>query len=294
MGLHDYPKGRQVTFYHSSADASTAKQLEVYVANGEFAGQRMGLGRRTKLALDMTVLSIAATGDAYLFADIADVAIPVAGVSTSAETFTVLGDYTDAIKAGDTFAVYGSTGNDAKWTVLSVAYNPGSGTGGVGTTVITVTGNVTNSTADGSIALRYFDILAATSASDTFEIAGDYRSLFRVGRTFKVDGSTGNDNSGTAYTVTAISYSSTTNRTTISVASSPGVADETADGRIIPQAVVLSGTYLWRGDPADDTQVGLGFPTEIELAPGFGVYLVAAAGSIDVTGEGWYRVGVDN
>lgn len=287
MATETFKPGRQVSLYHSSADASTAKEVEIYRLDGDHFGERLGVGPGMNMAVDSIVLSIAATGDAYVFSDMVGQAIGITAASTSAETLTVLGDWTDLIKAGDTFSVNGSTGNDAVWTVLSVAFNPGSGTGGVGTTVITVTGNITNATGDGVIALRYYPILDADNSGGTFAFAGDHRQMFRVGRLFKVEGSTGNDNSGNAYTVTAVSYSAATGRTTVTVAS---VANGTDDGRIIPQPTALSGCFLWRGNPANNTEVGLAMPYEVDLPEGHGLFVLAAAGSIDLTGTGWWRL----
>ena len=71
---------------------------------------------------------------------VADYAI--AAVDTVAETFTVVGDQTLSFVTGHLFEVTGSTGNDGTWTVDTSAF------GGVNT-VITVTGDITDATADG-------------------------------------------------------------------------------------------------------------------------------------------------
>lgn len=64
---------------------------------------------------------------------------------TSAEHFEVDDDQTAEFTSGDTFRVYDSTGNDAQWTCAADSTTSGD------TTVITVTGNVTDATADGRL-----------------------------------------------------------------------------------------------------------------------------------------------
>ena len=66
----------------------------------------------------------------------------IVAADTTAETFTVAGDQTLRYVAAKTFEVTGSTGNDGTWTVSGSAF------GGVNT-VITVTGDITDATADG-------------------------------------------------------------------------------------------------------------------------------------------------
>ena len=64
---------------------------------------------------------------------------------TSAEHFEIDDDHTAEFTSGDTFRVYDSTGNDAQWTCSANSTTSGN------TTVITVTGNVTDATADGRL-----------------------------------------------------------------------------------------------------------------------------------------------
>ncbi len=72
---------------------------------------------------------------------------PITSVDTALERFVIANDYQTFFPVGATFAVRGSTGNNGTWTVSNVSY-----IGGSNITVITVTGNVTNATADGYIA----------------------------------------------------------------------------------------------------------------------------------------------
>ena len=71
-----------------------------------------------------------------------------------------------------------------------------------------------------------FSITAVSTGSNTFSIAGKKAGLFVVGKTFYVNGSTGND--GT-YTVTGVDYDKTNDYTVVTVAS---VTDGTVDGII--------------------------------------------------------------
>ena len=80
----------------------------------------------------------------------------IGGVDTGAETFTLSGvDATSYFPNGAIFLVDGSTGNDAEWTVSSSSY-------AASDTVITVTGNITDATVDGTIYVLLAD------AGDTY------------------------------------------------------------------------------------------------------------------------------
>ena len=70
----------------------------------------------------------------------------ITAVSTVDETFTVTGAHTDQLEAGVLFIVTDSTGNDKNWVVDSVVRSGGN-------TVVTVTGNITNAVADGTIVI---------------------------------------------------------------------------------------------------------------------------------------------
>ena len=71
------------------------------------------------------------------------------GVNTGTETFTISddGDLTAYFLTGNKIEVYGSTGNDGYWKISSVAWSDPDFT-------ITVTGDVTNAVADGSIRIH--------------------------------------------------------------------------------------------------------------------------------------------
>lgn len=74
---------------------------------------------------------------------------------------------------------------------------------------------------------REEDIVAVSTASDYFEIDGNFTEQLRVGDTFYVKESTGNDNT---YTVGAISFEDPNTRITVDTANGESVPDSTADG----------------------------------------------------------------
>lgn len=80
----------------------------------------------------------------------------ITAASSSGETFTIAGDYTAVFRPGHRFLVSGSAGgvHDAVWTVASASESGGN-------TVITVTGNVTSTSATGTITAKYFFLLIA-------------------------------------------------------------------------------------------------------------------------------------
>jgi len=69
-------------------------------------------------------------------------AITVAAIAT--DKFTIAGDHTPAFPVGSTFKVSGSTANDGRWTVVGAVYTGGN-------TVIEVSEDITDATADGYI-----------------------------------------------------------------------------------------------------------------------------------------------
>ena len=74
----------------------------------------------------------------------------ITAVDTGDETFTIAGDHVSEFYNGNTFVVAGSTGNDGDWTVASAVLDTGN-------TVITVTGDITNAVADGTIQATAID-----------------------------------------------------------------------------------------------------------------------------------------
>ena len=90
----------------------------------------------------------------------------ITAVDTTAGTFGVDEDLTSRVESGDTIIVEGSTGNDGEYTVSSVSYT-------APTTTITVNESVSDSTADGTLAVeggsldintRFQDVPARTIA----------------------------------------------------------------------------------------------------------------------------------
>ena len=80
---------------------------------------------------------------------------------TSADHFEIDDDHTAEFLSGDTFRVYDSTGNDAQWTCSGDSTTSGT------TTVITVTGDITDATADGRL-YNDEDVASNTTTSVDF------------------------------------------------------------------------------------------------------------------------------
>jgi len=71
---------------------------------------------------------------------------PIVGVSIANDTITVAGSHLDSLEAGTLFIITDSTGNDENWVVSTVER---SGTN----TLVTVTGNITDATVDGTVVI---------------------------------------------------------------------------------------------------------------------------------------------
>lgn len=257
-------------------DASGGIEIPLYGQNG----RRHFIAPQEQIELVQVGLVSTAGGDCRVFWDFAveaDIATATAG---STDQFTVAGDLTGVLGVGETFYVYGSTGNDGEYTVLAISYDLGTDT-----TTISVLA-VADGTDDGTLAWVYWAIDDADSSANTFTVAGDLRKWFRADRLFKVDGSTGNDNSGNDYTVTSVSYNAATDTTTISVSS---VADGTNDGYIILQPTEFAGRKFIAGDYAANGGREGAFSERIPLRPGNTLYGVAAAGNVDFDATGFLK-----
>lgn len=142
-----------------------------------------------------------------------------------------------------------------------------------------------------------FVIDAADDGAGTFVIDGDWADFFAVGTDFLVSDSTGNDGE---YTVTAVAYAPSTDKTTITVAA---VADGTDDGEIslVYQAVAavsaVNNTFGLTGDFLTTYPVGRQFTvsgstgndgdytvTAVSLAAGVTTITVASVADATVDG----------
>jgi hypothetical protein len=170
----------------------------------------------------------------------------ITAVSTGSKTFTMAGDKRGFFDGISSLIVANSTGNDGKYTLVSMAYTGGN-------TVITVQETPASSTADGTLA-QYDDtkeflydvqvtvprnntITAVSTGSKTFTMSGDQRRWFNVGGTITVTGSTGND--GT-YTVTVINYTGGNTVLTVTETVPSAVADGSV--RVTFKITVIKGT----------------------------------------------------
>jgi len=271
-----FPQGENLHFELAEGTSAAAGLLiPIYRQNGG----RYHIGPNEQLRVEQLGLVSTAGGDCYFYADYAG-GVAIASASTGADTFTIPGDVTHFLAVGSVFYVLGSTGNDAAYTVTAISYDLYTDR-----TTISVAA-VADGTADGTLYWKTWAITAASAGSNTLTISGDQRKFFKVGRLFRVDGSTGNDNGGSNYTVTAVSYDSTAGTTTISVAS---VADGTADGYIVLIPTVFTGRKYVAGDYAANGGRELCIENQVELEAGLTLYGVAAAGNVDFDGQGFLK-----
>ena len=172
----------------------------------------------------------------------------IIAVDISAETLTIAGDHRETFAEGEWLEVYGSTGNDGYWQVDSVQYSGGN-------TIITVTGNLTDATVDGTISPVYaysdhtasnphawrrahpdlytrvvstfaaHSITAVDISAETLTIAGDLDEVYAAGERILVAGSTGNDG---VWTIASSTYSG--GNTIITVTGN--LTDATVDGTL--------------------------------------------------------------
>lgn len=168
--------------------------------------------------------------------------------------FEVLGDLTAYFNTGATFAVTGSPGNDGTYTVVTATLVgastrlevsetiPDTQAGGYvtapfaaatgffdfGKLTFTTGANIGISKEVKSFILTPYAVLSVNQGTKTIEIDGDQTAFFTVGQHLALNGSTGND---AEYDVTAVSYSSGTDRT--SVILFQAIPDATADGFLL-------------------------------------------------------------
>lgn len=114
----------------------------------------------------------------------------ITGVSIANDTFTILGDYTSIFTAGKRFDVISSTGNNGTWTVTSSSLVAGS-------TVIIVTGNITNAFVDGTITASWS---AASIADSLFDVPRDLEyAVAKLAALAWLEGKGGDGRLGTGY-----------------------------------------------------------------------------------------------
>lgn len=164
------------------------------------------------------------------------------------DTFDVGGDVRHQFTVGDTITVTGSTANDGDYTINKIAMNGAD-------TQLTVDEDLTDSTADGSIASQYRiliedneinsqgkaiwdgldditypyicgaeNITGIDQGAKTFTIAGDF-STGQIGAMLNINGSTGNDGK---YTVSSV----TLNAGNTDIVVDEAIPDATVDGTL--------------------------------------------------------------
>lgn len=115
-------------------------------ADGDASGRKVTVAQQAEVTVDVSGawdhVALVDDGLQVLLLVTTLAQSDITAVDTTNEIFTIEGDHTDEIEAGDTVTVRDSTGNDGTWTVDSVALN-GSDTD------VTVTGDITDATVDG-------------------------------------------------------------------------------------------------------------------------------------------------
>jgi hypothetical protein len=113
--------------------------------------------------------------------------LTITAVDTGNDTFTVAGEIAGWFTVGQKFAVEGSTGNDGYWEVESVAESTN--------TVVTVTGDITDATVDGSIYCNHRNITMSNCHCLQARLLGDSWAMSVIGGSYewvKVDTLAGN------------------------------------------------------------------------------------------------------
>ena len=105
----------------------------------------------------------------------------------TATTIPVVGNYTEHFLVNDVIKLTGSTENDGFYTVASSSWSTPN-------TTITINETFPGTTADATINFDYnmWDIKAADSTSDWFEVQGDHTGYWTAGRLLRVSSAGGN------------------------------------------------------------------------------------------------------
>ncbi len=146
-------EGQPLTYANATADKPTGMALgEIVVtgadftkANGDVSGRKTTVGQQTGLNVDVSgdfdhVALVDDGGNELLLVTMLANST-IEGVDQGTDKFTIAGDHTAEIGAGDRVTVRDSTGNDGGYTVISVALN------GADTDVEVA--NIPDATADG-------------------------------------------------------------------------------------------------------------------------------------------------
>ena len=130
--------------------------------------------------------------NAYVIASLPQYAITAVNTTTETFTFQPSSDIRASFPDGSEFTVEGSTGNDSQWVVSSTAWSSPNLT-------ITVTGNITDATADGTVAPHAG---VCTVNTDTINATGKINGALNLGgsKAVEIDDSADFtfDDSGTA------------------------------------------------------------------------------------------------
>lgn len=81
--------------------------------------------------------------------------MPIASATIATDVITIARDWTDFITVGDSLVIYGSTGNDGTYTVVSVTFATGV------TSIEFESGDITDATADGKVTFAEMIVISA-------------------------------------------------------------------------------------------------------------------------------------
>ncbi len=110
----------------------------------------------------------------------------VTAVDTSSETLGFTGDLTGIFDDNENFMIAGSTGNDGTWTVSSTSFSSP-------TTTVTVTGDLTDATVDGS-AIVVDGVVTLTATSAIWDTTNHVGALWKVTHTADAESAAGSFN----------------------------------------------------------------------------------------------------
>lgn len=101
---------------------------------------------------------------------------PITNAAIATDLITIAGDWTSFITTGDSITIYGSTGNDGTYTVVSRVYVAGS------TVIELETGDITDATADGKVSLAEILIISAVvqaknTNTDVVALGGQFAAV---------------------------------------------------------------------------------------------------------------------
>jgi hypothetical protein len=216
--------GYNMAFYSALAFLEKSNKLWVVrVDNGsKFGGAVIKQSPSTNIKLtDVKIGDIASL-------DLTETLVgAITAVNQLNKKFTLAGDKTTTLLAGNIINIQDSTGNDGVYTVVSSTLV-------LTDTEIEVSEVIADGTADG-------DIYKETISTNTLKIAGDVSASFKVNDLINIQDSTGNDG---VYTVVSSEF----NTPNTDIVVSETIVSTIADGSIYRNTIVNPDTYEFQAD----------------------------------------------